>query len=229
MKIKHHALSVTICTVFVFLTKRESIFGSEIDKLFTFLEHLLISLLMMILVIQIRQMRITTGKTDNEVIVRRRGRRIKGTDEILKKSIVSKILAPTFDGNILKMMHQDKRTYEDKGINGRTSGMRIQRSQNIKNQGRIQLSKFMTSRSVRFRIQTFQLRTIQNDLIGEQRFSVIPSLRVSTLHIGKSLSGAPIRRTKKVHGNQVLSSLDREKVGDKSEKDDKKRALFITL
>lgn len=152
MKSKHHALSVTICTVFVFLTKRESIFGSEIDKLFTFLEHLLISLLMMILVIQIRQMRITTGKTDNEVIVRRRGRRIKGTDEILKKSIVSKTLAPTFDGNILKMMHQDKRTYEDKGINGRTPGMRIQRSQNIKNQGRIQLSKFMTSRSVRFRI-----------------------------------------------------------------------------
>lgn len=217
MKIKHHALSVTICTVFVFLTKRESIFGSEIDKLFTFLEHLLISLLMMILVIQIRQMRITTGKTDNEVIVRRRGRRIKGTDEILneilKKSIVSKILAPTFDGNILKMMHQDKRTYEDKGINGRTPGMRIQRSQNIKNQGRIQLSKFMTSRSVRFRIRTFQLRTIQNDLIGEQRFSVIPSIRVSTLYIGKSLSGVPIRRTKKVHGNQVLSSLDREKVG----------------
>lgn len=115
MKSKHHALSVTICTVFVFLTKRESIFGSEIDKLFTFLEHLLISLLMMILVIQIRQMRITTGKTDNEVIVRRRGRRIKGTDEILKKSIVSKILAPTFDGNILKMMHQDKRRMRIKG------------------------------------------------------------------------------------------------------------------
>ena len=222
MKSKHHALTVTLCTVFVFLTKRESIFGSEIYKLFTLLELLLISLLMMILVIQIRQMRITTGKTDNEVIVRRRGRRIKGTDEILneilKKSIVSKILAPTFDGNILKMMHQDKRTYEDKGINGRTPGMRIQRSQNTKNQGRIQLSKFMTSRSVRFRIQTFQLRTIQNDLIGLQKFSVIPSLRVSTLHIGKSLSGVPIRRTKKAHENQVLSSLDREKVRGKSEK-----------
>lgn len=73
------------------------------------------------------------------------------------------------------------------------------------------------------------MRTIQNDLIGEQRFSVIPSLRVSTLHIGKSLSGAPIRRTKKAHENQVLSSLDREKVGVKVKKDDKKRALFITL
>ena len=35
------------------------------------------------------------------------------------------------------------------------------------------------------------------------------------MHIGKSLSGVPIRRTKKVHGNQVLSSLDREKVAVK--------------
>ena len=44
----------------------------------------------------------------------------------MKKSIVYEILTPTFDGNILKVLHQDKR------INGRTPGMRIQRSQNIK-------------------------------------------------------------------------------------------------
>ena len=48
----------------------------------------------------------------------------------------------------------------------------------------ILFSKFMTSRSVRFRIQTFQLRTIQKDLIGVQKISVIPGRRVSVKHIG---------------------------------------------
>ena len=148
MKSKHHALPVGFCTVFVFLTKRESIFGREIDKLFTLLEFLLISLLVMILFKQVSQMRITIGKTDDEVIVRRRGRRIKGTNQILKKSIVSKILTPAFDGNIVKVLHEDERTDQNERIDGGTSCVGIYQESEYEIQESGSAGILMTIRSV---------------------------------------------------------------------------------
>ena len=57
-----------------------------------------------------------------------------------KKSIVSKILTPAFDGNIVKVLHEDERSDQDKRVNGRTHCMRIQRSESVKDQRRIQLA-----------------------------------------------------------------------------------------
>ena len=55
-------------------------------------------------------MRIVASKANDKVIVRRRIRRIKRANEILKQRIIGKIITPKFDGRILKMIHQDERT-----------------------------------------------------------------------------------------------------------------------
>jgi hypothetical protein len=80
---------------------------------------------------EIIHMRIDTGKTDNEVIMRSHGWRRKGTDEILKKRITVKVIAPAADGSIAKVLHKDERTDKKRRIDSRSTCIGIQRRNEI--------------------------------------------------------------------------------------------------
>ncbi len=101
----------------------------------------------MIFRIQFIQMRIYTGKSDYEIIVRRHGWRIKGTDEILEKRITVKIITPAVDGSVAKVLHKDERTYKNGGIDGRSACIGVQTEEKIGSQSRVELLKFVQSRA----------------------------------------------------------------------------------
>jgi hypothetical protein len=100
---------------------------------------------------EIIHMRIDTGKTDNEVIMRSHGWRRKGPDEILKKRITVKVIAPAADGSIAKVLHKDERTDKKRRIDSRSSCIGIQGEEKIRSQSRVQLLKFVQSRTIELR------------------------------------------------------------------------------
>jgi hypothetical protein len=97
---------------------------------------------------EIIHMRIDTGKTDNEVIMRSHGWRRKGTDEILKERIKVQVITPVVNRGIAKVLHEDKRTNEYRRINGWSSCMGIQGEEKIRSQLWVQLLEFVQSRTI---------------------------------------------------------------------------------
>ena len=80
--------------------------------------------------------------------MRRRGRWIKGTDQILKKSVVSQIIVPSYDGNVAKVLHEDERTDQNERIDGGTSCVGIYQESEYEIQESGSAGILMTIRSV---------------------------------------------------------------------------------
>lgn len=74
------------------------------------------------------------SQSNNEVIMRSGGRRIKRPDEPLKQNVTGKIITPIVYGCVAEMLHKNERADQKSGINGRPSGMRIQRKQDFMGQ-----------------------------------------------------------------------------------------------
>jgi hypothetical protein len=75
--------------------------------------------------------------------MRSHGWRRKGPDEILKKRITVKVIAPATDGSIAKVLHKNERTDEKRRINGRSSCAGVQEEEKIRSQLWVQLLEFV--------------------------------------------------------------------------------------
>ena len=120
-----HAIMFAFGTIFIFIDNIFRFGMGIIDQFLVVFRLISVRLFVMVFIIQISHMRILMSQSNNEVIMRSGGRRIKRPDEPLKQNVTGKIITPIVNGCVAEMLHKNERADQKSGINGRPAGVGI--------------------------------------------------------------------------------------------------------